>query len=176
MPVPNYFRKYSKNVSETDYTTFSLVSSTGNDLFEIWYYGDLYTIQGETEPLIVSTDFAPAKIIAKDFASSEQITIFDGTCFGYDNMFCDEYTKNQINNRPLQKLAVFPVKVNISLYYGIDYDNEKDDYDFDDNGMVLLINGSIISWEDVKSNGFDGMSITIVNDEKIVEILSEELA
>ncbi|WP_099225292.1 hypothetical protein [Listeria costaricensis] len=65
----------------------------------------------------------------------------------------------------------------IELGYGIDYEEEKDEYDIDHSGNVELIDGSTISFENVKANGFDWLAICLVDGagEKY-EIVSEELA
>ena len=56
-------------------------------------------------------------------------------------------------------------------------EEEKEDYEVDEEDRVTLINGETISWEEVKKNGFDYISIVCEteNGEK-AEIVSLELA
>ncbi|EFR97330.1 conserved hypothetical protein, partial [Listeria ivanovii FSL F6-596] len=59
----------------------------------------------------------------------------------------------------------------------IDYESEKENYDFDEDGNVLLIDGRYISWEDTKADGFDFLEITAIDENgQSYSIMSEELA
>ena len=54
---------------------------------------------------------------------------------------------------------------------------ENQYYEIDENNKVTLINGNSITWEEVKRNGFDYISIICETiDEKKTEIVSLELA
>lgn len=93
-------------------------------------------------------------------------------------MFCDEYDKIVIENRELKKFPVNNVsKINLSVGIGIDYESEKEDYEGDDKGNILLIDGRHIPWEQVKTDGFDFIEIMAIdeNGDKVL-ILTEELA
>ena len=106
MKIPVYLKNNVKNYEEKDFAIMTICSQTGNDLLEVWYYGDFFMVSGEERNYIVGTDFAPEKIVAKDPETNEEILIFDGTVHGYDNMFCDVYTEEQINDRELKKLDI----------------------------------------------------------------------
>ena len=43
--------------------------------------------------------------------------------------------------------------------FGKFFEEEKEDYEVDEEDRVTLINGETISWEEVKRNGFDYISI-----------------
>ena len=75
------------------------------------------------------------------------------------------------------KYDIAPCKIHIDFGYSIDYEEEKEDYEVDKEDRVTLINGETISWEEVKRNGFDYISIICEteNGEK-AEIVSLELA
>ena len=177
MKIPVYLKSNVKNYEEKDFVSVTICSQSGNDKLEIWYYGDIFTVLSEGQDYIVDTDFAPEKIVARDPETGEEILIFDGTRHGYDNMFCDLYTEEQINNRDLKKLDIPASVIILELGYSIDYEDEKEDYDFDENGEVILINGSKMSWDDVILNGFDylGLSYIDKNGEKI-QFVNCELA
>lgn len=104
----------------------------------------------------------PCKIDAIDPLTGEEILIFDAAKHGYNNMFCTEYTKEQIENRPLKKYELSASKLILELGYGIDYEAEKNDYEFDENGNVVLLDGSKMDWESVKQNGFDYLSLSFI--------------
>ena len=169
MKIPVYLKNNVKNYDEKDFSTMIICSKTGNDLLEVWYYGDLFLVQSEGRNYIVETESAPVKITARDPETNEEILVFDGVKHGYDNMFCDVYTEEQINNRELKKLDIPASQLVLELGYSIDYEDEKDYYDFDENGHVILINGNKISWEDMTLNGFDYLSLSYIdkNGEKI---------
>lgn len=177
--VPTYIKEYS-DLIEGEYLSVE-IKPKKDDAFEIYYYGELF--QGNNLPNPYITDFyqneelVPCKVVAREINSGIEVLLFDGYSYGYNAMFCDEYDKEKIQNRTLVKYDFLSSKIDIHFGYSIDYDEEKEDYDIDDNGNVKLINGETISWEDVKRNGFDYISIecTSENGEKR-EILSLELA
>jgi len=129
----------------------------------------------------VSTSFAAQKVIAIDNITGKEILLFDGCIHGYNAMFCDEYTQEQINNRELNKIYTSEdgydeFEVMISAYYQIDYDEELQD-DVDENGMIELINGSLEKYENVKRNAFDVFQILLLDKPgRIYEAITEELA
>ena len=169
MKIPVYLKNNVKNYNEKDFSTMTICSKIGNDLLEVWYYGDLFLVQSEERNYIVETEYAPVKIVARDPETNEEILVFDGAKHGYDNMFCDVYTEEQINNRELKKLDIPASQLILELGYSIDYEDEKDYYDFDENGYVILINGNKMLWEDMTLNGFDYLSLSYIdkNGEKI---------
>lgn len=83
-----------------------------------------------------------------------------------------------IENRKLKRFPVNNVsKINLSIGTGIDYESEKDDYEVDEAGNVLLIDESYIPWEQVKLDGFDFIEIMAIDENRDkVLILTEELA
>ncbi len=177
MKLPTYLRNNIQDYAEKRLTTMTISSSTGNDQLEIWYYGDLFKVPNEEQQYIVNTDFAPGKIIAKDPMTNEEILIFDAAKHGYDNMFCETYTEEQINNRPLQKLAIPASLIVLELGYSIDYEDEKDNYEIDENSFVTLIDDSKMLWNDVLCNGFDYLAISYINAEgKQIQFVDCELA
>ncbi|WP_228474864.1 hypothetical protein [Listeria welshimeri] len=93
-------------------------------------------------------------------------------------MFCNEYDKTVIENRELKRFPVNHVsKINLSVGIGIDYESEKEDYEVDDKGNVLLIDGRHIPWKQVKTDGFDYLEISVKDEtEKSQLILTEELS
>lgn len=177
MNIPTYLKNYVKDVQEMRLIELSLCSIAGNELFEVWYYGDLFEVKGEQQPYISDTDTAPEKIVAKDVLTGEEILLHDGALHGYDNMFCDEYDAETVQNRPLKKYSIPASKLIIELGYSIDYEDEKEEYDIDDNGLVTLIDGRKMSWEDVRRNGFDYIAIYFEDKEgKRIQFYDRELA
>lgn len=177
MNIPTYLENYVKDVQENRLIELSICSTAGNELFEVWYYGDLFEVEGEQQPYITDTDVAPEKIVAKDVLTGEEILLHDGAMHGYDNMFCDEYDAEAIQNRPLKKLSIPAAKLIIELGYSIDYEDEKEDFDIDDDGLVALIDGRKMAWEDVKRDGFDYIAIYFENTEgNRVQFYDRELA
>lgn len=177
MPIPSFFKGCCKDYTEDDYAKFYLQGKDGEDVFEVWYYGDIFIYETTGTHYIVNTETAPAKIVAKSVSGNEEIVVYDGCKFGYDNMFCDTYTKGQIENRPLQKLQMPAAKLLVTLGYSIDYEGEKEDYDFGENGEVILADNSAIPWETVLTDGFDYFNLTAVfKDGSTKELADFELA
>ena len=179
--VPTYLADNIYNVKDSDYLSVDIQSKNGNSLFEVYYYGDLFEAKGEKQPFIVNyyTDEVeiPCKIVAKDTETGEEILLFDGYRHGYNAMFCEEFDPAEVEKRTLVKYDIAPCKIHIDFGYSIDYEEEKEDYEVDEADRVTLINGETISWEEVKRNGFDYISIICEteNGEK-AEIVSLELA
>ncbi|WP_335959514.1 hypothetical protein [Acinetobacter bereziniae] len=154
-------------------------SSTQNKRFKIKYYGELF----EEYQLICGTDFAPELIYAVDIDSNEEILLFDGARHGYDPMFCDEFTNEQLTNRPLiheykdqDDQTVFNVIVKV--YHNIDYnDIEEIESLANPVGEIELISGEIISVDQLKANAFDFIQIMVVNSlGNLYRIFERELA
>lgn len=155
-----------------------LKTTSGQTKFKIKYYGQLHK---EHKNLIVGTDFAPSLVFAVDNVTEHEILLFDGCKHGYNALFCNTFTAEQINNRPATKYykdkdgnEIFEIV--ISTYNGVDYDDEFADQ-VDENGLIELIDGTRIEFEKVKRNGYDILQIWATNDNgKTIDIVSEELA
>lgn len=175
--IPTYLRNNIKEYIEKDFSIMTIVSSSGNDLLEVWYCGDLFEVKGEKAKYIGNIDEVPIKIVAIDSRSKEEIIIFDEGCHGYNSMFCDEYNEEQLKNRSLKRYDIPPSKLILELGYSIDFEDEKEGYINDDHKTVTLINGDIISWEDVKANGYDWLILSYINDDgEKISIAEYELA
>ena len=83
---PTWLTGHVKEWAEKRLPTVTLCSTTGNELLEVWYYGDLLTVKGEPQSYIVDGDAAPGLVAARDPESGEEFVIFDGGRHGYDNM------------------------------------------------------------------------------------------
>ena len=176
--VPTYLSENACNVKSGDYLSVDIQSKNGNSLFEVYYYGDLFEVKRKKLPCIVDNKTGiPCKIVAKDIETGEEILLFDGYRHGYNAMFCEEFDLAEVEKRTLVKYDIAPCKIHINFGYSIDYEEEKEDYEVDEEDRVTLINGETISWEEVKRNGFDYISIICQteNGEK-AEIVSLELA
>ena len=75
---PTWLIGHVKEWTEKRLTTVTLCSTTGNELMEVWYYGDLLTVKGEPQSYIIDGDEAPGLVVARDPESSEEFVIFDG--------------------------------------------------------------------------------------------------
>ncbi|WP_018883038.1 hypothetical protein [Paenibacillus massiliensis] len=143
--------------------------------FHILYYGELM------EELIAGTEQAPQLIIAEDPDTQEQWVLFDGCRHGYDSMMCEDLTEAQLNRRgPLlsyvDEEGEDTFEIYVTAYYNIDWDEEFAD-EVDEEGNMELITGEKCSFDEVKRNGFDAISITVVNSRGFrTELLQEELA
>lgn len=178
MRIPSYLRDFAAEYKENgDFVSVNITDSQGGRLFEIWYYGKFLEIKMLKYPIIVGTEFSVPKIAARSVKTGEEILLFDRAFHGYDAMFCDSFTKEQIENRPLKKLDIPPSEIKIELGYEIDFDDEKDIYNFDENGRCKLLNGSTMSWEEVKANGMDSIALYYKPEKgKWIEFAEDELA
>ena len=151
---------------------------SGKTKFKIKFYGQLHD---EHQNLIVGTDFAPSLIFAVDTTTGHEILLFDGCKHGYNALFCDTFTDEQIKNRPATNFykdnnGNDTFEIIISTYNGIHYEDEFSDQ-VDENGLIELVDGRKIEFEKAKGNGYDALQIWVVNDDdKTIQIVSEELA
>ncbi|EAF3627793.1 hypothetical protein CT737_13720 [Listeria monocytogenes] len=177
MLIPSYLKNTAKEVSINDFLNVEIVTTSNEETFDILYCGTLEEIDGDQ--LITREDSEiPLKIIAKSTMSGKEILLYDGAYYGYDSMFCDEFEEDATQNRELQKYPINNLSnIRLSIGIGIDYESEKEDYEFDENGNVVLIDERHIPWEQVKTDGFDFLEITATdeNGESLL-ILTEELA
>ena len=180
--VPTYLANRVFNAAADDCLNAQIKSAVGGEYFEIYYFGDILRSKDLPNDYIVDfydddDELGPCKLVAKCVKSGEEILLFDGAAHGYNAMFCDELDAKKVAKRELAKFDLPPCKVYIELGYSIDYDDEIDEYDRDEQGRVLLINGRTASWEEVKANGFDYIAVTCEDEVgKRTEILSLELA
>jgi len=155
-----------------------LQSSSGGTTFQIRYYGQRHA---EHCTLLVATDFAPAAVWAVDVKTKEEILLFDGCTHGYNALFCDTYTAEQVQTRRAQHHycdadGEDTFQVLLSTFHGFDYDEEFGE-EVDAEGFLTLLNGRKMKLEDVKRNGYDGLQILVTNRlGRCTEIVSEELA
>jgi hypothetical protein len=167
--IPCYLKKHIVKIKEKkDSTIGILASSTGNTNLEIYYYGD--TIKIKKTPYIVDADYH-CLIVGKDPITGEEFVIFDGMKHGYDAMFCNERMENV--TRELKLYEYCKGKIQITLGYSIDYEDEKEEFEFNENGEVILMYG-VLDWEEAKSIGFDWLSLKFINAKK--EFVDMELA
>ena len=174
---PTWLTGHVKEWAQKRLPTVTLCSTTGSELLEVWYYGDLLTLNEEPQLYIVPSYFAPELVTARDPESGEEFVIFDGGRHGYDNMFCDEHDPSELEHRPLKRYEIPASKLVLELGYSVDYEDEKEDFEPDEADTVELINGERMPWEQVKRDGIDYIALYYVNEEgKPVQILDAELA
>ena len=160
---PTWLTGHVKEWAQKRLPTVTLCSTTGNELLEVWYYGDLLTLNEEPQLYIVPSYFAPELVTAGRH--------------GYDNMFCEEHEPAELKNRPLKRYEIPASKLVLELGYSVDYENEKEDFEPDEADTVELISGERMPWEQVKRDGIDYIALYYVNEKgKQVQILDAELA
>ncbi|AKG88067.1 hypothetical protein ACOC6V_000595 [Listeria monocytogenes] len=177
MLIPSYLKNTAKKLSINDFLNVEIETINKEETFEILYCGTLKKI--DSNQLITSEAYEiPLKIIAKSTLSGKEILLYDGAYYGYDSMFCDEFDTEVTQNRELKKYPINNLSnIHLSIGIGIDYETEKEDYEFDEDGHVVLIDGRHIPWEQVKTDGFDFIEITAIDENgKSLLILTEELA
>lgn len=184
MKIPTYFKKENYKFVEyqENFSAFTIVSElenqSYNELFEIYYFGELVSdtvIRGIFDEETGTEK--PCIIMAKCVKTGKEILLFDQAKYGYNSLFCDEFDKDFVQNCPLTKLEIPNSKIRIDIAYNIDFDEEKEDYELDENNCLESINGEVISWEEVKQNGFDYIKILATDENGKENIICElELA
>lgn len=171
--IPDYLKKHMKNVKEKKNVTKGIiVSSTNNELLKIKYYGSIEKIRRN---YYIMDGKLPCMIVAFDPITNENILLYDGYLHGYDNLFCNEYDKSKMNDRTLETFNHSEGKIEITLGYSIDYEDEKDGFEYNEKGEVILIDGSSITFDMLKQIGYDWINIRFITNKK-QEIFDMELA
>jgi hypothetical protein len=172
MNIPTYYEGAVKDVSfENGLTTMWLSSDRNGDLYDIYYCGEI-TEGG----YIAGTEF-PELIIAKSIKSGDEIVVFDGAAHGYDNMLWQTHDEAVVSNRKTRKYDIQPVKVQIAAEYSVDYEAEKDDYEFIDDNHISTDHNKSISWSELKRNGITWLTVTLTDSSgKETCIVDSELA
>lgn len=155
-----------------------LKTPSGQTKFKIKFYGRLHE---KYNNLIVATDFAPSLVLAVDNVTGQEILLFDGCKHGYNALFCDTFTAEQIQKRPAtnfysDKAGNEIFEIVISTYNGIDYEDEMADQ-VDENGLIELIDGTKVEFNIVKCNGYDTLQIWAISEGgDTINVVSEELS
>ncbi len=154
----------------------NIVDSNGGGIFEILHCCEPVNINRFENPLYIGMKY-PSGFIAESVSTGERIILFDSVIHGYDAMFCNAGNSPEISDRPLKKADFSPCEIRMELFYGIDYEQEKEYYDFDENGNCILVNGKAVSWEQVLDDGIDAIALYYrTSDGKWTEFAEEELA
>ena len=178
LKCPSWLKAHIKEiVHKENPAVVSLCSSSGSEHLELKCFGELIKVKGEDALYIVSTLDNPALVVAKDPQTGELFVIFDGACHGYNNMFCDEYEPMMVEHRQLELYSQARFRILAEFGYSIDYEDEKEDYEFDDEGNTILINGTTMPWEQVKTDGIDYFALYLIDEQgQKIQIMCEELA
>lgn len=132
-------------------------SSAGGELFEVRYGGTVIEEQ-------------PSLVVARAFDTGEEIVLFDAARHGCDTMFVEEFDPSAVASRTADTVlerdgrTAFGVEVEVI-----------DNIDFrDDEGVIRLINGDAISAEQLRADGFDALSVTVVTVDGTRHVVVEE--
>lgn len=143
--------------------------------FEVFYVGEIEMF--DDDPYILSNDDDVHKLFIRELGSDKLLTVYDSTIHGYDNMFCDEHEENEAEPIRLEVDGATLFSVHMTLGYSIDYDDEKEDYEVDEDGMLMVLNREEkISWEQVKEEGYDWIAVELISDKGKKIFLEKELA
>ena len=154
---------------------FRLVSSAGEDKFRLHVAGQYFDKYG----LYVAGSL-PLLLVATAVDTDEQFVVFDGGRHGYDAMFVEHYDAQELDSRqPVQPVAVngrTEFAVQVEVIDNIDWDDEADGFR-NASGNLQKIDGTEISDEQLRADGYDSLAVSVVLDDgTAIEIVSEELA
>lgn len=159
MKILSSLKGFTADYSENNgVVTVNIADSSGGRLFEVFHCCKPVNIRSLENPLYIGMEY-PTGFIAESVVTGERIIIFDSVIHGYDAMFCNTENNPEISYRPLKKSDFSPCEIRMELFYGIDYESEKEYYNFDKNGNCILVSGKTVSWEYVLNNGIDAISL-----------------
>lgn len=189
MKLPTYLGKENvqlleleKGLSQDNFSKIRIFNTLENkeinELYEIYFYGSVVSSNMICDIFDEKTcTTKPCLIVAKCIQTGKEILLYDQAKYGYNPVFCDEFHSEDIKNRPLVKLEIPNSKIEIDFGYSIDFEEEKEDFEFDEADMIETINGEKIAFEEVKKNCFDYIKITAVDEADNKRVICElELA
>lgn len=161
-------------IEKKDKTEVVLCSLNGSQKLDLYCYAEIESKNGK--PFLYTAEL-PILVEARDAITGETFIVFDQAIHGYDAIVCGDFADTDLTIRkPLKKL-ITAEKVISKLHYAIDYEDEKDDYDFDENGKVKTDSGKVYDWEYLKANGIDWIELFYVDVKgKKIKFLDFELA
>jgi len=164
MIVPGYIKPLLTDIHvEQGCLTKAILNINGTRQFQVLHNGVVEPILGNLYICPVDVDYL--RVTLQPLDSNNQYVVYDGRLYGYENMFSEEYPESQ---QPLQKLELNGSDIfsgDITLGYSVDFEDEKETFHLDENGMVEVMNRSDkISWEQAKEEGYDYIHINFVNE------------
>ena len=140
---PTWLTGHVKEWAQKRLPTVTLCSTTGNELLEVWYYGDLLTVKGEPQSYIVDSGEAPGLVAARDPESGEEFVI--STAGGMATTICSAMNMIRIRaeHRPLKRYEIPASKLVLELGYSVDYEDEKEDFEPDEADTVERSTASV---------------------------------
>jgi hypothetical protein len=188
MDFPNYLRLVAVNIRKTDFLEADLIINNQAH-FEVWACNaklgviedenivflsekktnneGVYLLNRYDYDEIPFREIPTIKVFIKLPNESKMYLLFDETIHGYDNLFCNEHNASipdDFQQISYDGCTLFSGRIQLGM--GIDYESEKEDYDFDENGYVHVLNRDNITWEQVKQEGYDYINITFFNEKK----------
>lgn len=169
LKYPKYLTNHIKKFTRKNTTdiTLNLQSLIGNELLEIYYYGELKTVttpDNIDSKMILDTNVAPCKIIAKDIETDKNFLLFDNATCGFKNMFEYHYEDQKVlDNRILERYPIPASKLFIRLRYDYNFDANKSFFVKDDEQNVALITNEYMPWNEVKRNAFTSFELFYID-------------
>lgn len=171
MPIPSHLEGFTADVvNHESSVSFILQDSEGGQYFKVYAYGEFNPEMG----LYTDTFSGRSLFVAESEKTKEKVTLFDNAVHGYDNMFVNDI---QQKARLVSELPFSPCRILAQFSYDIPYDEEKSSYKFNSDGECILVDGRSIPWEQVKSDGYDWVTLSYENEDGEWEgFVDEELS
>lgn len=179
MDAPIYLKKYTKEIDNLPgfkyQNWFSNLSWKGQlsiddcSLFSVYFEGVLCE-----DGSIASTDKSPLRVYAKRQGYNEKIVLFDEELYGYTPLLIEKVEYFQKSKIKKYKREGHLFEVFIWANSSIDF---EDEFHFDENNKITLLNGNSVDIQFLKSNAFDAFGIILRNEEKrYINLLEMELS
>ena len=160
--IPTWLEGHVKERKQKRLPTVTLCSSAGNELLEVWYYGELLTVKGESQSYIIDRGETPdwwQPATQRAARSSSSSTVGSMVM-----IICSAMNTIQPSWRTAPPDEIPASKLVLELGYNIDYEDEKESFEVDEADTVELVNGERMPWEQVKRDGIDYIALYYVND------------
>lgn len=179
MDAPIYLKKYTKKIDNLpgfkyqdwfrDLSWKGQLYVDGYSLFSIYFEGMLCE-----DGSIVSEDKSPLRVYAKRQGCNKKIVLFDEELYGYTPLLIEKIAYSEKSKEKEYGNEEHLFEVFLWANSSIDF---EDEFHFDENNKITLLDGHNVDMEFLKSNAFDAFGIILRNEEeKYVNLLEMELS
>lgn len=179
MDAPIYLKKYTKKITtlpDFKYQNwFNSLSWKGQLCVDKCFWFSIY-FEGILceDGSIINEDKSPLKVYAKRQGYNEKIVLFDEELHGYTPLLIEKikYSKKSKIKKYTNNDQLF--EVFLWANSNIDFNEE---FHFDENDKITLLNGTSVNIQFLKSNAFDAFGIILRNENKqYINLLEMELS
>lgn len=180
MRCPTYLEEVIASYSEVGNASEFCLNPSEGGVYEIWHNGTIVQRIGKEQPYIAPKEDTPLVVKAIDSVTKHEVILLDSYNYGYKGMFCTEPVEParlDTTNYIFQQYESNALALFLTFFYNINYEERRNTYKTDSEGNITLCNGNNVNWEELKQNGYDVVSFSMISEKaQDIEFIQLELA